>query len=366
MLKRSIGLMLGFVLVVAAPLWAQDDPTPPPYELPADHRLHVNSEVALSNQFLEWFYFTGVMSDQDGRIWGYQVTLFVGRFGDTPSFLYDVAISDVQTAQFWHYRAPAVLARYDDPDTGLIFDDEVLSLRYEAATDGWAFDFSAPMTTVDGQAAALVSLKGTLANLQKGYASHVPDNGVAPLGACGSDIETLVGYSYYYSHPRLSSNLVLRIDDAVYRLAGDTWFDHQWGNFAECYLGWNWFSLRFPDGGDVMIFQFVEADGSPSDTLLGASYIRPDGTVEFWLEPDHLTLTPVRTWENPRNGLIVPLDWVLDTPIGTFGIVPLFDDQMPITGEITPPYWEGVVSVRADGPAGEEISLGYLEVVPTR
>ena len=59
-----------------------------------------------------------------------------------------------------------------------------------------------------------------------------------------------------------------------------------------------------------------------------------------------------------------PLAWEVRTPVGTFGVLPLFDDQaMPASRQ---PYWEGVISVREGGLGGAEIGVGYLEVTRPR
>lgn len=350
------------VAIFSVPTYAQEgDSIVPAYELPADHYPHVSDDIADPNQFIEWYYFTGVMTDQDGRLWGYQVTLFIALFDGVPGYLYDVAVSDAENQQFWHYRGIATDPTTDNTN-GLLFDDGIFRLAYHVDADSWSYRFKANTETVDGSNAADITLVGTLATDSVDYFSQVPENSVAPLGSCATDITTLEGYTYYYSNPKLVSTITLRIGEDTYALGGDTWFDHQWGNFAHCYLAWNWFSFRLDDGSSIMIFQYFEADGAPYS--LGATYRSSDGDVDYWTEVDGLVLTPLRTWENPRNGLVVPLDWQLITPAGEFYMTPLFDDQMPVTNDFTPPYWEGLVSVRDGGPNGDELGISYFEGVP--
>ena len=169
------------------------------------------------------------------------------------------------------------------------------------------------------------------------------------------------GYTYYYTNPALTTTAALTIDQQTFTLHGDTWFDHQWGNFNHCLLKWNWFSLRLDDGRYLMIFQFCDAQGNPVPDMLSLSYIDPArDQQQFWTGPEYITLTALRTWTDPATGIRFPLAWEVTTPVGTFGIEPAFDDQ--VMPPLPKPYWEGVIVVRQGGVGGSRIGNGYLEL----
>jgi predicted secreted hydrolase len=196
------------------------------------------------------------------------------------------------------------------------------------------------------------------------YFLHGPE-GSAEMGDCNGDPTTFDGYTYYYSHPALTTTGSISIGDTAFDITGDTWFDHQWGNFKQCTLAWNWFSLRLDDGRYIMLFQFLDDDGSPLPDLLGASLLDADGRVSFWVGADDVRLTPTRFWTHPEQGAIFALEWIIETPVGTFAVEPVFDNQTPSFLPGIPYYWEGVIRVRETSHSGQQIGVGYLEVVPS-
>jgi predicted secreted hydrolase len=354
-------ITLTVIFTVSATV-AQDGPLSSPadgvFEFPRDHLLH-HDDPLMNGNYVEWLYFTGMVHDETGREWGYQVTLFTQVILERQAFVYDVALSDLLNSQFLHYRGTA--AGDPSPASNLIYADAYFQL--ELAADGWhiTFDGDAPdMAT--GETVPL-SLSLNLSPEHYDYFLHGPD-GAAEMGDCNGDPTTFDGYTYYYSHPALTTSGTMRVGDNEFVLEGDTWFDHQWGNFKHCTLAWNWFSLRLDDGRYIMLFQFLDARGMPLPDLLGASFLDVDGTLSFWLGPDVVSLTPTRFWTHPERGAVFALEWIIDTPIGTFAVEPYFDNQTPSYLAGMPYYWEGAMRVRETSHEGQQIGTGYLEVVP--
>ncbi len=299
------------------------------------------------------------MHDDEGHQWGFQITLFTQILLNQQTYLYDVALSDLFSSQFLHFRGTA-FRDVGDADE-LIFQDDLFRL---ALDDGvWLIHFSgdAPDMGIGGTVPLEIDLSLEPQNYD--YYLHGPE-GSAEMGECNGDRETFDGYTYYYSHPALTTNGAISVDNTTHSVVGDTWFDHQWGNFLHCNLAWNWFSLRFDDGSFMMLFQFLDDDGNPLPNLLGASYLDTDGTVTYWEGEDDVTLTPTRFWTHPEQKTAFGLEWTVETPVGTFGVAPYFDNQTPSYLAGIPYYWEGAMRVRDSGQSGQQIGIGYLEVVP--
>ncbi len=341
-------------------------------DFPRDHRLH-QDDPRMNAHYIEWLYFTGILRDENARLWGYQVTLWQIRLpvNGRELFVYDVALSDVshsrhlarrtmpnfadlqplgtvtQNGHVWRYEAPTLTIAHDE-------EADVWEIYAEAAPSSDDADATAPDFT----------LELTLRNDKLTYYTQIP-GGLGQIGGCEHNAETLDGYTYYYTHPALTTTATLTWGEQTLSLRGDTWFDHQWGNFNHCQLAWDWFSFRLDDGGYVMIFHTVDANGEPIPDLVGMTYIDPSsGDMRYWYGDHALSAEPLRYWEDPRSGVMYPLAWEVRTPVGTFGVLPLFDDQaMPASRQ---PYWEGVISVREGGLSGAEIGVGYLEVTRPR
>ena len=56
----------------------------------------------------------------------------------------------------------------------------------------------------------------------------------------------------------------LRVGGRTVAVTGESWFDHQWGDYAfdPRAFNWDWFSCRFDDGTELMGYQFRDRDGT--------------------------------------------------------------------------------------------------------
>ena len=70
--------------------------------------------------------------------------------------------------------------------------------------------------------------------------------------------------SHYYSLTRMPTRGTLSLGGQTYAVEGESWMDHEFGtSFLEKeQTGWDWFSLQFDDGSDLMLFQLRRSDGS--------------------------------------------------------------------------------------------------------
>lgn len=339
-------------------------------DFPRDHRMH-HDDPLMNEHYVEWLYFTGILQDEtSGAQWGYEITLWqaiIPIFDQKqPLFAYDIALSDIQHSHHIVYRLVPVQRKptqlgelRQQGDTWVYEHSGGLTIRHHETQDIWHLEFTGiPVAANAGQPPIQLDIE--LVNDKSDYYTHVP-GGLSSIGMCAANQATLDGYTYYYSHPALTTTAAITVNQQTHHLSGDTWFDHQWGNFNYCSLKWNWFSLRLDDGGYMMISQPCDRTGKPLPEWIGLSYIDPvTGQRQFWIGPDVATLTPVRTWTDPETGIDFPLAWEIATPVGAFGIEPAFDGQM--MPPFPKPYWEGVIVVRAGGITGPRIGEGYLEV----
>jgi predicted secreted hydrolase len=179
----------------------------------------------------------------------------------------------------------------------------------------------------------------------------------------------LAGSSYYYSRTSMDAAGTMTLGDTRYRVEGDAWFDHQWGDFITVGGGgWDWFAINLDDGTDVTLSQVRDADGSYP--LIYGTIVEPDGTTRH-LDRDDFTIETTRRWTSPKTGATYPAGWQI-TMLGEglfIDLAPAVADQeldtRASTGVV---YWEGsqVVSARRTvGGRQLEVRLGgeaYVEL----
>jgi predicted secreted hydrolase len=95
------------------------------------------------------------------------------------------------------------------------------------------------------------------------------EDGFLKMGITDDDRQT----TFYYSYTNLPLTGILRIGGKERCVTGRGWFDKQGGPFrmTKFKTHWEWFSLRFFDDEEIMLFSF------PQDDYRDGTYIRMDG-----------------------------------------------------------------------------------------
>ena len=144
-------------------------------------------------------------------------------------------------------------------------------------------------------------------------------------------------------------------------VAGEAWFDHEWSTSAlgAGAVGWDWFSLQFDDGRELMLFQIRREDGA-IEPVSGGTLVEKDGSTRR-LSRDDVRIEVLRRWTSPETGATYPSRWrvaVLSEGLDLI-LEPWLDAQEMRTSFV---YWEGAVRV-AGALAGRRVTgLGYVEL----
>ena len=328
-------------------------------EFPRDHGGHPDFRT-------EWWYYTGNLHSDSGERFGFQLTFF--RVRTTPPaadgdesrtasawrtsqvFAAHAAVSNLSGKLFVHAEKMARAAlgmagNKNDRDTFVVWVDDWLA--FISPGDHRLFcsspDFSFQLD--------LVPLKKPVSHGDSGY-SRKGDN---PEEA-----------SCYYSVTRLQAGGKIRIGDRDARVYGSAWMDHEFSSapLSPKLAGWDWFSLQFEDGSDLMIYLMREKDGRFSPVSSG-TFIGKDGRTVH-LSSSDFRIEPLKTWKSPHSGATYPAAWLLEVvPIDLkLEIQPNLADQEMQTPESTRvTYWEGSVSARGTAGQGRTVSAeGYVEL----
>lgn len=327
-----LALVLGMVAIVGcapgvaalpdAPLLS---PTPaPPIVFPRDAGPH--------DALTEWWYFTGHLTGDDGRQYGFEFVIFqVERQNAPTGYLAHFAISDIDHQQFVHQ---AHFAQASQASAGFPLD-----------VDGW--------TLVSSPAGDEIQAA------MPGYALHVQllDEKPPALHHGGYIDYGPSGGSYYYSRTRLRVTGSLG-DSAV---TGIAWMDHQWGNFVVTAAGgWDWYSLQFDDNTELMLYVLRSATGETTGVY--GTQVDANGVAQE-LAPGSVSSTALGTWTSPHTGGVYPSGWRLTLPDGSaISLEPQLLDQelwFPDAPSLAAglAYWEGVVRI-----SGDRTGAGYVEL----
>ncbi len=90
--------------------------------------------------------------------------------------------------------------------------------------------------------------------------------------------------------------------------------DHELSSsqLGEGQVGWDWTSIQFFDGRELMAYRMRRDDGS-TDAFSTVAWIGQDGRVSQW-GPDRFTWRGEGQWKSPRSGGTYPATVLLTVP----------------------------------------------------
>ena len=319
---------------------------------PSDFGAHPDTHI-------EWWYATGVLhSPQPAQTFGFQVTFFRNRTSLAPSpsrfsaqqlLFAHAAVTDLSQQRLRHDQRLArqgfERAQAGEGDTQLRIgswhlerEGPVARSLYRTEVDSPGAGFQLALTL---QCTQPILLQG-----QAGFSRKGPQAAQA---------------SHYYSQPQLEVRGTLSVAGGpALAVTGRAWLDHEWSDAlldAEA-VGWDWIGMNLGDGSALTAFRLRRADDSV--VWAGGSWRPPGGAVRDFA-PSEVSFTPVRHWLSPRSRGRYPVQCRVHTPVGSFEIRALLDDQeldsQQSSGAI---YWEGLSECR--DASGQVVGQGYLEM----
>lgn len=305
------------------------------YEFPRDHFNHPDFQT-------EWWYYTGNLQTAEGRHFGFELTFFREGVSKDATGVWDVgdvwmahlALSDMDGNRFLHTqrlnRAGAGIAGAD------LAQRRVWNGNWETQ---WSPDFkSQTLRAVADRFSFELAVRTEKPPVIHGV------NGV-------SQKSEGVGHgSHYISFTRLLTNGSITLDGKKFNVTGLSWMDHEFftEQLAPDQSGWDWFSLQFDDGTELMLFRLRHEDGS-ADRFSAGTYVDRQGQATALTYRD-FTATPGKTWS------IYPVEWKLQVPSLNIDVsISTRLPQQELTGVVS--YWEGAIEIK-----GTRKGAGYLEM----
>jgi len=310
------------------------------------------------HRLTEWWYYTGHLATGDGRRFGFEYVIFRAERGAFPvSWASHLALTDEHGGRFLYGQRAEIGPQVDRSPAG----SDGVPAGFELAVSG--LDPSRPgspagspwdMAGSDGNDRLAAALSPAEAAEQGQPMSFGLD--LALVAAQPAVLHDRVGYidlgpaggSYYYSRPRMTAEGSIQLDGTSFRVTGEAWFDHQWGDFiAVGGGGWDWFAVNLADGTALTLSLVRDAAGA--EALAYGTLVHPDGTFEH-LDRSALAVTVGSRWVSPTTGIEYPASWHIQVPGAGLDIAlePTMAgqelDTRATTGVV---YWEGSQRVTA-------------------
>ena len=337
------------------------------FSFPDDHGPHPGFQT-------EWWYLTGNLDGDDGEHYGFKFTIF--RSALTPPDSADAEHADTEdwrTNQFymghfgmshidraWHLsterfaRGSAGLAGAQVEPFRVWLDDwqiasaEPIDQTPDATPDDSTFPLHLDVSDEEMAIDLIVTpRKPPVFQGDQGLSQKGPGSGNA---------------SYYYSYTRLDTEGQIMIEGDTVAVSGQSWMDREWSTsaLAEDQEGWDWFSLQFDDGRELMYYQLRNDDGTPSSYSKGI-LVEEDGSSTL-IEREDVELEVTDTW-------ISTIDDESEYPVAWRMRLPEYDLDFAVESyfpgqemDVSVRYWEG--AVRIDGTSGDDAlsGRGYVEL----
>jgi predicted secreted hydrolase len=323
------------------------------FEFPRDYFNHENYQT-------EWWYYTGNLKTADDHRFGFELTFFrqgISRASSScPWFVHDLwmahmALSDINGQNFdeeerLNRAGPGIAGA--DAQTGMVWNGNwqahIAEREEELRGVGEKFGFGL----------RLVPVKPPVSEGQNGVSQKAEGTEHA---------------SHYFSLTRLATSGAIDLDGKTYQVEGTSWMDHEFfsGPMATNEIGWDWLSVQFEDGAEIMLYRMRLKDGNPRIESIGpyssGRYVDAQGKSQFLSVKDFVMTPDAKTWTSPVTQAHYPVRWHVSIP----RLKMEFDLTTPLTnqelvGEFGPSYWEGAIDVSGSHDHSALRGVGYLEM----
>lgn len=309
----------------------------------------------------EWWYYTGHLTTDSGRRLGFEWVFFKRRT-DLDRFAV-VPVRLIGNPYFFAHFA--------------LTDHEAKSFRYahrKSSNGIWDLPARASKTHYylsigDWSARESHGSHHLRASLDDGGTFEIALRPIKPVilnGENGVSFKDEGEASRYFAYTRMEAEGDIVIDGKTEHFTGSAWMDREFGTWTatENQKGWDWFSIQFDEGSELMCYQLRDGKGRVSPYSSGMFVDKTGGGSR--LRSTDFEIEPLGTWKSPRTNAEYPSRWRIRAR--KFGIdvqvIPVIEDQeLDTRGTTMVVYWEGACTVGGvmnDAPVNGK---AYVELV---
>ncbi len=291
----------------------------------------MEDELLCHRKGSEWWYCTGFVNDESGRLFSFQFTLARVRLYGMQMHILMTALTDFETGKHHYGQKPVFFGRNVVITQGKVGLNGTAEMGFSGreiglSMSGSDYDLSLAMRAV------------------KDPVWHC-DDGVLKMG-----VDDPKETTYYWSYTNLSVSGSLTLGNSERAVKGKAWFDKQGGTYTltSRWTNWEWFSMRFFDDEEVMLFSF------PQDDYRDGTCIGRDGKSR---RLNDYTIVPLGFTE--AGGKKFSCGWKVEMPgtkDGEYTIVPKIDGQLNLF------YYELLADVKDKN--GKDVGYCVVELLP--
>jgi predicted secreted hydrolase len=286
----------------------------------------------------EWWYCTGYLEDDKGQMFTFQFTLANIKIKGIKFHVLLTALTDIANKTHHYSQKVAFFGK------GIVTTSDRTSFCDIAGMTFEPNDFGSK-----GQMKLDMKGKNYMLTLNMNAVKppvwHCED-GVLKMGLIDDPKQT----TYYYSYTNLAASGRLVLDGKGFNVTGKSWFDRQGGTYTieDPRVNWEWFSLRFFDNDELMLFAF------PQDNYYDGTKIEKGGGYS---RLNNYTVTPLGFIE--AGGYKFSSGWRLHIPgvkAEVYTLVPVIDGQFNLF------FFELIAEIRNKN--GEMVGYAVVELLP--
>jgi geranylgeranyl pyrophosphate synthase/predicted secreted hydrolase len=173
---------------------------------------------------------------------------------------------------------------------------------------------------------------------------------------------------FYYFIPKCEVSGEIIIDNTVYEVKGNGWYDHEFSRPADedtefefkRDMAWNWVALQLENGYQISGYDLFDNTNNGSPAGGAMIIVDPDGQR---VNEQDFSFSPIDYWTSTKTFVSYPVSWRLEIPgINlSLSITASFPEQEFITILSAPAIWEGSVNVTGSFKNSEVFGVGYIE-----
>jgi predicted secreted hydrolase len=324
-----------------------------PIQFPRDEGAHVSNIPYTYDRLIEWWYFNGLVHTKQGKTLAYDYAIFNVAINTAQGIvtkpMVHLQLMDLEKKKTYAASSDYTFNQGNFSTNFLDINlNKTYQLRQLSIINTRAYKLTANTVTTDNE-----QLEFNLAFLPN----------AAPLLIGGKGMLDMQGNtnSYYYTLPKLVTSGTITLGDEHYDIAkGESWMDHQWGDFNVDNYGWEWFSVRLDNGIFANIFLNIEF--STQKVINGMASIRLENGKEKFISFEHMTVLRKNPWHEPTRGIDYPQTFIINLPEIDLTI----ENNANFSEQAPHGYWEGYCDVRAKYKGKSIKGYSFTELVYSR
>lgn len=320
---------------------------------PDDHGPHFDFRT-------EWWYFTGNLTSDDNRKFGYQFTIFRtalskqksernSKWNSNQIYMAHFAVTDIDENKFFFDER---FSREGNNLSGAQINP------FKVWVEDWQITQTESRTKYE---LPTISIKAKTDKMEINFTLEAikpfvlqGDEGLSQKGKQPGNA------SYYYSYTRLKTDGKIILSGQEFSVRGFSWMDREWSTSAlsEDQKGWDWFALQLEDNTEIMYYQMRKKDGT-ADVFSKGVFVDEKGASQL-ITKDSVVLKVTDYWLSP-TGEKYPSGWKLQIPSKEINlkITPAVKNQLM---DVAVRYWEGSVKIEGTKNGNRVNGRGYVEL----